>query len=413
MKLQLDSTVSYVTGKPGVATTAADRANPSPYNTYVHPGCRPGRSATRGRPRSQAALQPDATGTWLYFVTVNPTTGETRFATTDAEARANTALFNAWCAAHSGGLPGHGMSDTSGDRAGRPRERRAAVMGSPIAHSLSPALHRAAYASLGLASWRYDAFEVDAAGLPAPWTARARPGSGVSLTMPLKHAVLPLLDEVSRPRARRRRGQHRDLHRARAATGDNTDVHGIVAALRAAGVRSAERPSCWAVEPPAASALAALRELGEPAPTVVVRSPDRAAAVTGAGRAARACGPGWWPGTGPGTSCPRRTVVVSTVAAGRGRRPAGRARAGRGRAARRRLPALADRAGCGLGGRAGAWPCPGWRCWCTRPGPRSGPGPAALPTSRSCARPGERESRHGPVNRLRTVTRAELVKPGG
>jgi UPF0755 protein len=107
MKLQLDSTVSYVTGKPGVATTAADRANPSPYNTYVHAGLPPGPISNPGLAAIEAALHP-ATGTWLYFVTVNPTTGETRFATTAAEARANTALFQAWCAAHSAACHGTG-----------------------------------------------------------------------------------------------------------------------------------------------------------------------------------------------------------------------------------------------------------------------------------------------------------------
>ncbi|MDX6218320.1 MAG: shikimate dehydrogenase, partial [Frankiales bacterium] len=45
--------------------------------------------------------------------------------------------------------------------------KRAAVLGSPIAHSLSPALHRAAYAALGLTDWRYDAVEVAAGELEA------------------------------------------------------------------------------------------------------------------------------------------------------------------------------------------------------------------------------------------------------
>jgi UPF0755 protein len=107
MKLQLDSTVSYVTGKPGVATTAADRANPSPYNTYVHAGLPPGPISNPGQAAINAALHP-ATGTWLYFVTVNPTTGETKFATTAAEAAANRAEFQAWCSAHEAACTGTG-----------------------------------------------------------------------------------------------------------------------------------------------------------------------------------------------------------------------------------------------------------------------------------------------------------------
>ena len=66
---------------------------------------------------------------------------------------------------------------------------QAAVLGSPIAHSLSPVLHRAAYAALGLGGWTYTAIECDEAGLPA---VLAAPGwTGLSLTMPLKRAVLP------------------------------------------------------------------------------------------------------------------------------------------------------------------------------------------------------------------------------
>jgi UPF0755 protein len=106
-KLELDSTVSYVTGKPGVATTAADRANPSPYNTYVHAGLPPGPISNPGLAALQAALHP-AKGTWVYFTTVNPTTGETHFATTDTQKAADTKLFNEWCSAHLAACKGTG-----------------------------------------------------------------------------------------------------------------------------------------------------------------------------------------------------------------------------------------------------------------------------------------------------------------
>ena len=72
---------------------------------------------------------------------------------------------------------------------------RAAVLGAPISHSLSPALHRAAYAELGL-DWTYDAIECDAAGLPGFVETLDDSWVGLSLTMPLKRAVLPLLDEL-------------------------------------------------------------------------------------------------------------------------------------------------------------------------------------------------------------------------
>ncbi len=107
IKLQLDSTVSYVTGKPGVATTAADRANPSPYNTYVHAGLPPGPISNPGLAAIQAALHP-ATGSWLWFVTVNPSTGETRFESTQEQKIADTKLFQAWCSAHLAACRGTG-----------------------------------------------------------------------------------------------------------------------------------------------------------------------------------------------------------------------------------------------------------------------------------------------------------------
>ena len=73
---------------------------------------------------------------------------------------------------------------------------RCAVLGRPIAHSLSPAMHRAAYARLEL-DWTYDACEVGEQDLPAFVAGLDDSWRGLSLTMPLKRAVLPLLDEVS------------------------------------------------------------------------------------------------------------------------------------------------------------------------------------------------------------------------
>jgi UPF0755 protein len=101
MPLQLDTTVNYANGKNGVTTTAQDRANPSPYNTYVHTGLPPGPIGNPGEDAIRAVLAP-AQGTWLYFVVVDPDTGETRFATTPQEAQANTALFQQWLREHPG-----------------------------------------------------------------------------------------------------------------------------------------------------------------------------------------------------------------------------------------------------------------------------------------------------------------------
>lgn len=95
MHLQLDSTVNFATGQSGVTTTEADRATDSPYNTYLYPGLPPGPVSSPGEAAMTAVLEPTP-GDWLYFVAVNPDTGETRFAVTDSEHAANVELFRQW-----------------------------------------------------------------------------------------------------------------------------------------------------------------------------------------------------------------------------------------------------------------------------------------------------------------------------
>jgi UPF0755 protein len=102
MPLQLDTTVNYANGKTGLTTTPQDRQNPSPYNTYVHTGLPPGPIGNPGEDAIQAVLTP-AQGDWLFFVVVNPDTGETRFATTAEEHAANVAVFQQWLREHPGG----------------------------------------------------------------------------------------------------------------------------------------------------------------------------------------------------------------------------------------------------------------------------------------------------------------------
>ncbi|WP_370439956.1 endolytic transglycosylase MltG [Kineococcus halophytocola] len=100
MPLQLDSTVSYAVGATGkVTTTAEQRATDSPYNTYLHPGLPAGPISNPGEAALRAAMNP-AEGPWLYFVTVNLETGETRFATTGAEHAANVKLFQQYLREH-------------------------------------------------------------------------------------------------------------------------------------------------------------------------------------------------------------------------------------------------------------------------------------------------------------------------
>lgn len=102
MPLQLDTTVLYANNIEGHPTTTNEqRANPSPYNTYVHTGLPPGPINSPGRAALEAAVNPEA-GAWLYFVAVNLDTGETLFANTYAEHLQNVAKFQAWCQAHPG-----------------------------------------------------------------------------------------------------------------------------------------------------------------------------------------------------------------------------------------------------------------------------------------------------------------------
>jgi peptidoglycan lytic transglycosylase G len=82
--LQLDSTVLYGLNRYGILATDAQLASDSPYNTYKHTGLTPGPIDNPGNAAIQAVLHP-ASGNWLYFVTVNPKTGETLFTASQAQ----------------------------------------------------------------------------------------------------------------------------------------------------------------------------------------------------------------------------------------------------------------------------------------------------------------------------------------
>jgi UPF0755 protein len=102
MPLQLDTTVNYANGKSGITTTPQDRANPSPYNTYVHTGLPPGAIGNPGEQAIEAVLAP-APGDWRFFVVIDPDTGETRFARTAEEHQQNVLLFQQWLREQPGG----------------------------------------------------------------------------------------------------------------------------------------------------------------------------------------------------------------------------------------------------------------------------------------------------------------------
>ncbi|WP_067468917.1 shikimate dehydrogenase [Actinomadura macra] len=169
------------------------------------------------------------------------------------------------------------MAD-GGDGAGR----RAAVLGSPIEHSLSPVLHRAAYAAMGLDAWSYDAIECgedDLAGLLDGLDAR---WAGLSLTMPLKRVALKLADSVS-DLAVKVGGANTLVLRDGRRHGDNTDVYGIVTALGEAGLGAPGSALVLGGGATAGSALAALAGLGLEEAVLAVRTPGRAAEAAAVG----------------------------------------------------------------------------------------------------------------------------------
>ncbi|RIV37792.1 shikimate dehydrogenase [Micromonospora radicis] len=115
--------------------------------------------------------------------------------------------------------------------------RRAAVLGKPIAHSLSPVIHNAGYAAAGLAGWSYTRIECAAAELPDLVAGLGPEWAGLSVTMPGKEVALAVAAEVSPVAAAV--GAANTLVRRPDGTwyADNTDVSGMVDVLTTAGVR--------------------------------------------------------------------------------------------------------------------------------------------------------------------------------
>jgi shikimate dehydrogenase len=171
------------------------------------------------------------------------------------------------------------FADVTATAADRPA-RRAAVLGSPIKHSLSPVLHGAAYQALGLHGWHYDMIECDEPGLPPLIDGMGPEWAGLSLTMPLKRAALAVADEVS-PLAQAVGAANTMVFPPGGPAGgrraDNTDVAGMVAALREAGVARVRQAVILGAGGTAQSALAAVRELGHRSPAVLVRNLARTA----------------------------------------------------------------------------------------------------------------------------------------
>ncbi|WP_330179864.1 shikimate dehydrogenase [Nocardia sp. NBC_01503] len=153
--------------------------------------------------------------------------------------------------------------------------RKAAVLGSPIAHSRSPQLHLAAYRALGL-DWTYERIECDAERLPGLVDGLGPEWVGLSVTMPGKVAALEYATERTE-RAELVGSANTLLRIENGWRADCTDVDGVRGALEGAGVKEIDKAVVLGAGGTARPALLALAELGAHTITIVARSPRRAA----------------------------------------------------------------------------------------------------------------------------------------
>lgn len=188
---------------------------------------------------------------------------------------------------------------------------RCAVVGDPVAHSLSPALHRAAYAEHRL-DWDYDAVRVVAGGLPGFLAGLDAGWRGLSLTMPHKRDALALAGGAVTDRARLAGGVNTlVLDDGVVALADNTDLPGAAAAVRERYEGPVTAATVLGGGATAASTGLALCDLGARTVRLLARAPERAAEAA-ATIAAHPSGPVVEVGD-LATGAARGEVVVSTV----------------------------------------------------------------------------------------------------
>ncbi|HLL68446.1 MAG TPA: shikimate dehydrogenase [Micromonosporaceae bacterium] len=204
------------------------------------------------------------------------------------------------------------MRSEPASQAGTSARRRAAVLGKPIAHSLSPVIHNAGYAACGLTDWAYIAIECAeaeladrVAGLGAEW-------AGLSLTMPLKEVALDVADAVD-PLAAALGAANTLVRRDDGWHAYNTDTPGMVEALREAGVAGPGWMAVLGGGGTARAALGAAADLGA-AVTVFARRPEAVVDLQGvADRLGVRLTAAPWSEAG---RCAEADVVVCTVPKG-------------------------------------------------------------------------------------------------
>ncbi|WAJ47188.1 shikimate dehydrogenase [Mycobacterium sp. Aquia_216] len=202
------------------------------------------------------------------------------------------------------------MSSTARPASAAP-SRKAAVLGSPIAHSKSPQLHLAAYRALGLDDWTYERIECGAEQLPGVVGGFGPEWVGVSVTAPGKFAALGFANERT-DRAEQVGSANTLVRTPRGWRADNTDIDGVSGAIGSA--------SGWALVcgsgGTAPAAVAGLAQLGVAGITVVARNPEKAARLVDLG--ARAGIPARFSrldGAGLADEVAAAEVLVSTIPA--------------------------------------------------------------------------------------------------
>lgn len=197
----------------------------------------------------------------------------------------------------------------------------AAVLGKPVAHSLSPVIHNAGYTAAGLTGWSYTAIECAEAELPDLVAGLGAGWAGLSLTMPLKEAAIAVAGQVAPLAAAL--GAANTLVRLPAGSwlAENTDAGGMVDVLRAAGVPDGVAVAVLGGGGTARAALGAAAQLGAPRVTVHTRRPEALDALRPVADrlGLRLAGAAWdagFAGTAGDIGFAGPAVVISTVPAG-------------------------------------------------------------------------------------------------
>ena len=256
--------------RSGIATythelTEAQLHIDSPYNTRTHVGLPPTPISNPGLASIEAAAHP-AHVPYLYYVAGADGCGEQVFSTTLAEFEANAAAYQAAVEQQRRASPDVQAQVMP----------RLGVLGWPVAHSRSPAIHNAALAALGMEGWRYQRLPVPPALFDETTRALGQSGFlGANVTIPHKQAALALAEQARS--AARAIGAANTLTFAADGTiaAENTDAPGLIAALGAV-TRAACARSCSAPGGSARAAVWALREAGASEVSVWNRTPERA-----------------------------------------------------------------------------------------------------------------------------------------